>query len=328
MKSRRNVLKTTAAVAASVFAPALSWAQAKWTAKKPIQLIVPGQAGGNSDIFARLISNAIGNALGQPIVVDNKPGASGTLASGILSKSPGDGHYLLAASSDTHTIYPHFFNNPNFRPEGHVPVAVLCFVPFALAVRKDLDVKDVGEFIALAKRQQVSFSTWGVGTTGQAAMMLFGRAAGTREMLHVPFTGSAPAIQALMAGQVDAMMGAIPLISSARAHLKPLAVMSRNRSPAMRDVPTMDEAGLVINETKEFWVGIMAPPGTPADAVHTIADEVRKAMALAAVKSRIEELGAIAEFVGPEDFKKVISHEFAQWARIAREAGVTRQNIG
>lgn len=327
MSTRRQFLSQGTAIAlASAGAP--SWAQSRWTAKKPIQLLVPGQAGGNSDIFARLIANAIGDALGQPIVVDNKPGASGTLASSILSKSPNDGSVLLAASSDTHTVYPHFFNNPNFHPEGHVPVAVISYVPFALAVRKDLDVKNVKEFIALAKDKQMTYSTWGVGTTGQAASLLFMRASGVKEMLHVPFTGSAPAIQALMAGQVDAMMGAIPLISSSRSQLKPLAVLSKSRSPALKDIPTFDESGLVINETKEFWVGFMAPPGTPDDVVNTVAAEVQRAMATPAVKARIEELGAIPQFVGPVDFRQVIKNEYAQWAKITREAGIKRQDIG
>lgn len=324
--TRRDIVGLAAAMAAAMHLP-LGHAQAGWTAKKPIQLLVPGQAGGNSDILARLIANAIGNGLGQPIVIDNKPGASGTLASGLLSKSAPDGHCLLAASSDTHTIYPQFFINPNFHPEGHVPVAIISFVPFALAARRDLEVKNLGDFIALAKSKQLSYSTWGIGTTGQAAMMLFMRSAGIKDMLHVPFTGSAPAIQALMAGQVDAMMGAIPLISSSRSQLKPMAVMSRSRSPALSDIPTLEESGLVIHETKEFWVGIMAPPNTPADIVNVTAVQIQKAMEVPSVKARIQELGAIPRFVGPEDFRKVIGNEFAQWEKITREAGVKRQDL-
>lgn len=327
MPHRRNLILAAGAAACGLAAPLLR-AQTPWAPKKPVQVLIPGQAGGNSDILARLVSNAIGNALGQPLVIENKPGSSGTLASILLSKSPADGHHLLVASSDTHTIYPHFFNNPNFRPEAHVPVATISFVPFALAVRRDLPVQSLQDFIALARKQQLSYSTWGVGTTGQAAMMLFARAAGIPDMLHVPFTGSAPAVQALMAGQVDAMMGAIPLISSARTQLKPLAVMSRNRSPALKDVPTLDESGLVIHETKEFWVGIMAPPATPAGTVAVLAEQVRLALEQPAVKARIEELGAIPQFTGPEAFKTVIRNEYAQWERITREAGVKRQDIG
>lgn len=326
MNTRRHYLARSAAIALGTLASSV-WSQANWTAKRPITLLVPGQAGGNSDILARLVSTAMGTSLGQPIVVDNKPGASGTLASALLSKSPGDGQTLLAASSDTHTVYPHFFNNKNFRPEGHVPVAIISFVPFALAVRKDLEVKNLKEFIALAKDKQMTFSTWGVGTTGHAATMLFMRASGVQDMLHVPYTGSAPAIQALMAGQVDAMMGAIPLISSARGQLKPLAVMSRNRSPALKDIPTFEESGLVINETKEFWVGIVAPPGTPDDVVNAISVEIQKAMATPAVKARIEELGAIPQFVGSREFRQVIKKESAQWAQITREAGVKQQDV-
>lgn len=328
--TRRKFSGIAAAIAAAGHWPmarAQAQVQSKWAARKPIQLLVPGQAGGNSDILARLIAHAMGNALGQAIVIDNKPGASGTLASGLLSKSSPDGHHFLAASSDTHTIYPQFFSNPNFQPDGHVPVAIISYVPFALAVRKDLEVKNLPDFIALAKSRQLSFSTWGIGTTGQAAMMLFMRAAGIQDMLHVPFTGSAPAIQALMAGQVDAMMGAIPLISSGRSQLKPLAVMSRTRSPALADIPTLEESGLVIHETKEFWVGIMAPPQTPPDIVNRFAAEVRKAMDSPSVQARIQELGAIAEFVGPAQFRKVIKDEYAQWEKITREAGVKRQDI-
>ena len=323
---RRVVLQTAVSLAA-VATLGGAYAQGKWSAKKPIQLLVPGQAGGMSDILARLVSTAMGTSLGQNIVVENRPGASGTLASVLLTKSAPDGHYLLTSSSDTHTVYPHFFNNQNFQPNGHVPVAIISYVPFALAVRKDLDVTKLSDFIALAKSKQLSYSTWGVGTTGQAAMMLLMKAAGIKDMLHVPFTGSAPAIQALMAGQVDAMMGAIPLIAAARANVKPLAVMSRTRSAALPDVPTLEESGLVVNETKEFWVGIMAPPGTPADIVTTVAGEIKKALDQPSVKSRIRELGAIPEYVGPEDFRAVIRKEYDQWQKITRDAGVARQDV-
>lgn len=326
MTTRRNLLAQAMAFSLAPLSFA-TWAQSSWQAKKAIQVLVPGQAGGNSDIFARLITTTIGNAFGQPMVVENKPGASGTLASMLLSKSPADGHTLLAASSDTHTIYPQFFSNPAFHPEAHVPVAVLCFVPFALAVRKNLPVNNVKELVELAKKEQLTYSTWGIGTTGQAATMLFSRAAGIKEMMHVPFTGSAPAIQALMAGQVDVMTGAIPLISAARNQLKPLAVMSESRSPALKDIPTMAEAGITINDTQEFWVGLMAPPRTPSNIVDAIALEVKKAMERPEVKARIIELGAIPRFVGPAEFKVVISNEYKQWERITKEAGVQKGDV-
>ncbi|RYF35707.1 MAG: tripartite tricarboxylate transporter substrate binding protein [Comamonadaceae bacterium] len=323
---RRKVLKFAASAAAALSVP-LARAQAHWKASRPIQLMVPGQAGGMSDILARQVANAIGASLGQPIVIDNRPGASGTLASILLTKGQADGHSLLTASSDTHTVYPHFFNNPSFQPEGHVPVAIISFVPFGLAVRKDLPVSNLAEFIALAKSRQLSFSTWGVGTTGHASMLLMARAAGIKDMLHVPFTGSAPAIQALMAGQVDAMMGAIPLIASSRSHIKPLAVMSRSRSPAMSDVPTLQESGVSIEETKGFWVGIVAPPKTPADTVQVLAAEIRKAVESPSVKGRIAELGAVPDFVGPEGFQEVIRKEYDQWKRLTQEAGIARVEV-
>lgn len=326
MPTRRNLfLGASALTLAPLCFP--SWAQMGWQAKKAIQVLVPGQAGGNSDIFARLITSTIGNAFGQPMVVENKPGASGTLASILLSRAPADGTTLLAASSDTHTIYPHFYNNSAFHPEAHVPVAVLCFVPFAIAVRKNLPVNNMKELVELAKKEQLTYSTWGIGTTGQAATMLFSGAAGIKEMMHVPFTGSAPAIQALMAGQVDLMTGAIPLISAARNQVKPLAVMSTARSPALKDVPTLAEAGIHITDTQEFWVGLMAPPKTPANIAEAIAQEVKKAMERPEVAARITELGAIPRFVGPAEFKKVIDQEYAQWARITKVAGVQKGEV-
>lgn len=326
MITRRTVLKGAAA-AASLTGLGSALAQPAWTAARPIRLLVPGQAGGMSDILARLVAAAMGTHLGQSVVVDNKPGASGTLASSLLTNALPDGLTLLTASSDTHTIYPHFYNNSRFQPQGHVPVANIAYVPFMLAVRKNLGVKNLAEFIALAKSRPLSYSTWGIGTTGHAAMMLVMRAAGIPDMLHVPFTGSAPAIQALLAGQVDAMTGAIPLIAANRENLIPIATLSRNRSSALRDVPTLAESGLVINDFKEFWVGVMAPPSTPSNIVQTISSEIRQALDMPQVKSRIAEIGAIPGYANPEDFSAVIKKEYEQWSRIARDAGVVRQAV-
>lgn len=325
MMTRRNILKTAAALPLLGMAGAM--AQQTWQATRPIRLLVPGQAGGMSDILARQVSNAIGNHLGQPIIVENRPGASGTLASVVLSNSPPDGRFLLTASSDTHTIYPHFYSNDKFQPQKHVPVANIAYVPFMLAVRKDLGVTTLDQFIALAKSRQLSYSSWGVGTTGQAAMMLVMRAAGITDMLHVPFTGSAPAIQALLAGQVDAVTGAIPLIAANRDNLVPIAALSRTRSQAMPDIPTLAQAGLVIDDFKEFWVGVMAPPDTPADIVQAVSEQIRLALNTPEVASRITNLGAIPEYAGPDDFRRIIAQEYAQWGKITQEAGVVAQPV-
>lgn len=326
-RQRRIWLQAWAASLLTGWQP-MARASGGWRAARPIQLIVPGQAGGMSDIIARVFGAGTGNDLGERIVVDNRPGASGVIGSYLLSNAQPDGHTLLTASSDTHTIYPHFFNNPKFVPHKHVPVATLAFVPFALAVNRNLPVTNLRELIALCKKKTVSYSTWGIGTTGHAAMLAFMRAAGIQDMLHVPFTGSAPAVQALLAGQVDAMMGAIPLISTNRAQLRPLAVMSRDPSTALPGIPTLAQAGLSnAADSKGFWVGLMAPPGTPSNIVSVIAAEAAKVMRQPEIRQKLEGMGAQSESLGPVEFGKLIAEESGRWAVITRDAGVVRQNI-
>ncbi|QQX89194.1 tripartite tricarboxylate transporter substrate binding protein (plasmid) [Cupriavidus necator] len=326
-QQRRLFVQGSAAAALSGWL-CLANAASPWRAGKPIQLIVPGQAGGMSDILARVFSATAGNELGERIIVDNRPGASGVIGSYLLSNAAPDGQTLLTASSDTHTIYPHFYNNPKFVPERHVPVATLAFVPFALAVNRNVPVRNLSEFVALARKNTLSYSTWGIGTTGHAAMLAFMRAAGIPDMLHVPFTGSAPAIQALLAGQVDAMMGAIPLISTNRAQLKPLAVMSNQPSAALAGVPTLAQAGLGgAGDSKGFWVGLMAPPNTPTNIVDAISRETAKVMSQPDVKNKLAGMGAHSESLGPAEFSKLIVEESGRWAKIARESGVVRQNV-
>ncbi|WP_416046937.1 Bug family tripartite tricarboxylate transporter substrate binding protein [Cupriavidus basilensis] len=328
MNQKRRLLMQASAATVLTSLHTLASAKSDWRATRPIQLIVPGQAGGMSDIIARVFGAGAGNDLGERIVVDNRPGASGVIGSYLLSNATPDGQTLLTASSDTHTIYPHFFNNPKFRPEKHVPIATLAFVPFALAVKRNLPVNNLREFIELCKKRTISYSTWGIGTTGHAAMLAFMRSAGIPDMLHVPFTGSAPAVQALLAGQVDAMMGAIPLISTNRAQLRPLSVMSREPSAALPGTPTMAQAGLAnAADSKGFWVGLMAPPSTPAAIVDAIAAEAVKVMKQAEVRQKLQGMGAQSESLGPTEFGRLITEESARWSGIARDAGVARQNI-
>ncbi|WP_037024455.1 tripartite tricarboxylate transporter substrate binding protein [Cupriavidus sp. GA3-3] len=328
MDQKRRMLIQASVATALTGLHTLAGAKSEWRATRPIQLIVPGQAGGMSDIVARVFGAGAGNDLGERIIVDNRPGASGVIGSYLLSNAPPDGQTLLTASSDTHTIYPHFFNNSKFVPEKHVPIATLAFVPFALAVNRNLPVTNLREFVELCKKKTISYSTWGIGTTGHAAMLAFMRSAGIPDMLHVPFTGSAPAVQALLAGQVDAMMGAIPLISTNRAQLRPLAVMSRELSAALPGTPTLAQAGMgKAADSKGFWVGLMAPPGTPAAIVDVIAAETAKVMRQPEVRKKLQGMGAQSESLGPTGFSRLITEESARWSAITRDAGVVRQNI-
>ena len=295
--SRRHLLALAATATTSAYAPNLQAADG-WKASKPIKLVVPFNAGGTSDVLARLITQSIGTALSQPFVVENKPGASGALGSQQVSVSAADGTNLVVATTDSHCIYPHIYKKPIFDPQQQIAVAPVGIIQFAMLTRQDLPVKNLQELVALANKQQLSFASWGNGSAAHVATLTFMRAAGIKDMLHVPFTGTAPAMQAVMAGQVDVVIGPVPLVVANRSRLKVIAAMTPQRVEAMADIPTFAEAGVPLSRNSgDFWIGIFAPPKTPANVVEAIAKEFNKSTALPELRKRMAELGVVHQTV-------------------------------
>jgi tripartite-type tricarboxylate transporter receptor subunit TctC len=246
---------------------------------KPIRLVVPFPAAGTTDILAREVGQRLSVTLGQPVVIDNRPGAGGNIGADIVAKSAPDGYTLLMATVGTHAINASLYSNmPYDHIKDFTPVVLVAGVPNVLEVTPSLPVKTVADLIKLAKEKpgQINFASSGNGTSIHLSGELFKSMAGV-DMTHVPYKGSAPALVDLVGGQVQVMFDNVPSsIEQIKAgKLRAVAVTSAQRSPALPDVPTIAESGLPGFEASA-WFGIVAPAGTPAAVVNRINADVNQ----------------------------------------------------
>jgi tripartite-type tricarboxylate transporter receptor subunit TctC len=295
-----------------------------WKAQRPIRLIVPYPAGGSTDIVARVLSQAIGDRLGQPIVVDNKSGAAGAIGSQIAYTAAPDGLTLIIGATDSHCIYPHVYTKPIFKAEEFVAVGPIGVIPFVLMARPDLEATTAPDVVKLAKQRQLTYASWGAGSASHLATVLFMRATGLppESMLHVPFTGSAPAAQAVSAGQVDLIFAPVPLVAGQKGRMKAIALIHPHRVEALPEVPTLAEQGVKVKMDGEFWMGVLAPPKTPANIVETTAAVFADAVALPEVKTRLAGLGIVPGTATPKEYAAFYQGEFARWGKVIKEAGI------
>ena len=291
---------------------------------KTIRMIVPFAAGGNTDIIARIVAPEMSKQFGHQIVIDNRGGGGSVIGSEIAAKSPPDGYTLLMVSA-AHVINPAMVKKlPYDSIRDFVPISVVADVPTAFVVHPALPVKNVKEFIALAKAKpgELNYSTAGRGTVGHLAAELLSSSAKIK-MVHVPYKGSGPSIIDLMAGHVQLQMSSMPaVIHYAKAgKLRMIAQTGKTRSPAVADVPTMEEAGL-----KGFVVssgfGLLAPANTPRPIVDRVHGTLVKALAEPSVKNSLSGQGADPVGNKPEDYEAFNKSEIAKWIKVTREAGI------
>jgi len=319
--SRRQTLAAAAALAACALTGA--HAQGPWPGTQPIKLVVPFTAGSGTDIVARLVAEKLGPALGTSVIVDNKPGAGGTLGAAIAAKSPADGYTLLVHSAG-HLVNPWIYKGLSYDTikdfTGITPMASL---PNMLVVSPNrfADVKDL---VAQVKAKPGSFN-YGSAGNGSATHMnaeVFRLAAGVQAQ-HVPFRGTPEAMTEVMAGRVDwffaPMVSALPLIKSGK--LQALAVGTAKRSPALPDAPTTVEAGVPGSEYL-FWVGLFAPAKTPQPVVDRLQAEVAKIMASPELKERLDKLGAEPFTMPSAQFNKFIADETAKAQQVVKAASI------
>jgi tripartite-type tricarboxylate transporter receptor subunit TctC len=326
MIQRRHLL----AAAALPLLPAHARAQGAWP-NKPVRIVVPFAAGGTTDILARAIAPELQRAFGQPFVVDNKPGAGGNNGAAEVAKAPADGYTLLMGTVGTHAINPSLYPKmPYDHVKDFAPVTLVAGVPNVLVLNpasaQKYKVETVVDLIRAAKANpgRLNVASSGNGTSIHLASELFKSLTGTF-MLHLPYRGSGPALIDLMAGNVDLMFdnlpSAMPHIRSGK--LKALAVTSGTRSTALPDLPTVAEAGgsLLRNYEASSWFGLLAPAGTPADIVGRVQQETAKALALPAIKERLQSQGAIPSGNTPAEFAKLIDAETKKWAQVVKASG-------
>ncbi|BEU97755.1 tripartite tricarboxylate transporter substrate binding protein [Acidovorax sp. DW039] len=316
-----NLLRTLLAAAALACATAAS---AQSFPTKPIRIVVGFPAGGPLDQHARLLSDKLQGVLGQPVVMDYKSGAGGTVGAQEVMKSPADGHTIMLANTGVMVINPALYSKlPYATLKDFVPVARTAMQPLALLVNPNVPAKNLQEFMAYAKARpgQVNFGSAGNGGISHLVPEMFKSATGLF-MVHIPYRGSAPAFTDLMAGQVQFMAESIPQAASyhKQGKVRALAVTSRERNPALPDVPTVIESGIKGFEVVGFY-GFLAPAGTPKDVVNKLSDAFGQVLQMPEVRSRMVSQGADPAFLGADEFARFLAAEMPRWAEVVKKSG-------
>lgn len=295
--------------------------QAAWRPQQPIRIVVPFSAGGGTDVAARMVAQGLSDALGQAVVVDNKPGASGAIGSDIVYTAPPDGLTLLVGTADTQAMNPHV-NKVRYETMRYVPVGGIAKVPFVLVGRPGLPAASLKELLELTRRKSLTYGSSGLGAGPHVQMAMFADAAKVTNLLHVPYQGAAPAFQALIAGQVDLSMVPVVLALQYRDKLRFYGIASLTRNDAIRDVPTLAEQGYKVDA--DSWNGLLAPPGTPEATVQAIAEKLAAVVAQPETQRRLREAG-MTPFAGPRaEFADFYRSEYGKWGAAIRAAGITQ----
>ncbi|MDP1538085.1 MAG: tripartite tricarboxylate transporter substrate binding protein [Burkholderiales bacterium] len=288
---------------------------------RPIRVIVPYAPGGNVDISARIIAPALGEALGQTVVVDNRPGAGGNLGAALVAKATPDGYTLLVGSSGPLSVNPVIFKNlPYDSLKDFAPISTVQAVPLVVLASPKAGFNSIADVVAAAKSRpgKVTMASAGAGTTNHFAIELFASMANIK-VLHVPYKGSGPALSELLGGQVETMVdqlaASIGYVKDGR--LKVLAVTTPQRAAALPNVPTLDELGYKGYQASTL-LGLLAPAGTPKPVVAKLNAAVRKVMDNSAVAERFRGLGANPGASSPEQFSARIRDELAQWRALVK----------
>ena len=318
---RRSVAQ--AALALCALGAVGTTAQAQTTAAWPhklIRVVVGFAPGGSTDVMARIVSQSLSESLGQSVVIDNKPGASGNIAASEVIRAAPDGYTFLIAPTSVETANPSLFKSNILPSRDLMPVGGVGKTQMYLVAKPQLEAKDARELVALAKAQpgKLSFASAGPGTPPHLACELFKLATGT-QMAHIPYRGAAPALQDVMAGQADFVCDpgiAFPHIRTGKVKL--LGVVSAKRSPFFPDVPTVGEQGFKEADL-DIWFGLWAPKGTPTEIIVRMNKELAKALALPSTKTRYADLGAEPVPLETTEFKNLLAKEGALLSKLIKE---------
>jgi tripartite-type tricarboxylate transporter receptor subunit TctC len=293
---------------------------------KPIRIVVGFAPGGGTDIVSRIIGQKMTESWGQPVLVDNRAGATGTIGADIVAKAAPDGYTLLMGHVNSHGIAPNLFKKLPYDAERDFSmVAYVGYVPNVFVIHPSIPAQNVKELIALAKAKPgtLNYASSGVGSTQHLAGELFSLLAGVN-IVHVPYKGSGPAVIDLIAGHVsmnfDTMPPVLPHVKSGR--LRALALTTPKRSPQLPNVPTMIEVGLKGFDMTN-WYGVMAPAKTSRDTVMKLNAEINRIVMLPDAKSKLEEAGTQLDPMSPEQFATFLHGEIAKYAKLVKAANVT-----
>jgi tripartite-type tricarboxylate transporter receptor subunit TctC len=319
----RALARAAVALLAVACAAAQAQTAAAWPAK-PIRVVVGFAPGGSTDVMARILSQSLSESLGQAVVIDNKPGASGNIAASEVVRAVPDGHTFLIAPTSVETANPSLFKSSVLPSRDLQPVASVGRTQMYLVAKPQTEAKDVRGLVALAKAKPgtLSYTSAGPGTPPHLACELFKKATGTY-ITHIPYRGAAPALQDVLSGQADFVCDpgiAFPHIRSNKVKL--LGVVSAKRSPFFPDVPTVGEQGFP-GADLDIWFGMWAPNGTPPEVVARMSRELGKALAQPAVKSRYGDLGAEAIAMDTAQFRQLLQDEGKLLSALIKEQKIS-----
>jgi tripartite-type tricarboxylate transporter receptor subunit TctC len=323
----RTRILVAAALCIGWLAQGASGAQAQDYPNRPIKLVVPFPAGGPTDGMARIISDRLGAVLGQSIVVENRGGgAGGSIGAKFVAAADPDGYTILLTPGGSLTTGPAVHKNIGYDPaKVFTPVALVIETPLIVSVHSDLPVKSMAELVAYAKANpgKVSWGSQGFGVAPHLLLELFKLESGAN-IVHVPYRGTAPMLAAIVAGEVqvvaDPMTTSLPHIQSGR--LRAIAIAGSERTPRLPDVPTTKEAGYP-KLNSPFWLGVVAPAGTPPAIIDKLNNAFRESMAPPETRARLANLGAEIKIGTPAEFGKMLERELALWTGVVKDAKIT-----
>ncbi len=323
MKRLVRALGALAVIAASTGAASAQNSAQNWPTRT-IRMVVPYTPGGYTDMMARLVSEKISAALGQSIVIENKPGANAAIGTDVVAKAPPDGYTfgtVIAAHSVNPTLKP---NLPYNTEKDFTYVSLMSVAPLILIATPSLPAKNMQEFIALAKSKpgQLNFASSGIGSAAHLTMEMLKNREGIN-LQHVPYKGTAGALQDTVGGQINVMFDIIgPLMEQVRAgNARALGVAAKERVPAAGDTPTLIEQG-VKDFTSGTWAGIVAPAGVPKEIVDRMAAEAKKALADPDLRKKLEQQGIVPMGTTPEEFRSFVTEEIARWKQVITAADI------
>lgn len=317
---RRAVLAAGALLAAPVVARAQGWPE------RPIRWIVNFPPGGAADILSRTLAEWFGTRLGQPIVVENRPGAGGMVGADIVAKARGDAHVVMMSSAASHGIGPVLYRSVPYDPlADFTHIHLVGTFPSVLCVNVDLPVRTLADFVAMAKARPggMQYGSGGNGTMNHLIGQLFMRAAGI-ELVHVPYRGSAPAMTDVMGGQIPSLMESLPTaMGNIRGgRLRPIATSEAERAATLPDVPTFAESGFP-TVVSTNWFGFSAAAGIPASVAERWRAAIAEALASDQVKARFASIGVRPGTGGPAEYTALVRSELARWREVIRAGNIS-----
>ena len=316
-------MKRTLSILLVFFAALNSHAQTAFPTG-PVRIVVPYPPGAITDTLPRMIAEKLREEWGQPVVIDNRPGAGGRIATEFVAKSAPDGHTLIVALPDTLVIAPQLYKKNSYTIRDFAPVTMMARQSFVLVVRQDLNVNKFSDLIELAKSKpgQIKMSSWGEGSVGHLALELLKQKSGV-DIVHIPYKGAQAALTDVIGGQVPLLWVSIPAAAAQvkAGKLRALAVSTTKRSPAFPDVPTMQEAGVADFEV-DSWYAMLVPAKTPRPIIDRLNKALNTVLAEPAIRAQLIDQGADAVGGTPEALAKVIAAEVPKWIKLAKDANI------